>query len=157
VDVLTTSTGKREAPLTIAISTAGTGREGIVWELYSYAKRVAAGEVEDPTFLPVLLEPPDGFDWRDPEVWAFVNPALGVFRSLEEMQTSAKRAEHVPAQQAAFRQLYLNEWRDGHAEPWIDLDLWDQTATDLTLDDMPDGSLAWIGVDLASVGDLRPS
>ena len=40
----------------------------------------------------------------------------GVFRSLEEMQTSAKRAEHVPAQQAAFRQLYLNEWRDGSAD-----------------------------------------
>ena len=36
-----------------------------------------AGEVEDPTFLPVLLEPPEGFDWRDPEVWAHVNPALG--------------------------------------------------------------------------------
>jgi phage terminase large subunit-like protein len=153
-DVLTTSMGKREQPLTIAITTAGVGREGIAWELYSYAKRVQAGEIEDPTFLPVLLEPPAGFDWRDPEVWAFVNPALGVFRSLEEMQTSAKRAEHVPAQQAAFRQLYLNEWRDGATEPWVDLAVWDETETDLTLDDMPDGSRAWIGVDLASVGDL---
>jgi hypothetical protein len=50
---------------------------------------VQAGEIEDPTFLPVLLEPPEGFDWRDSAVWAFVNPALGVFRSFEEMQTSA--------------------------------------------------------------------
>ena len=72
--------GKREPPLAIAITTAGVGRNGIAWELYAYAKRVAAGEVEDPTFLPVLLEPPEGFDWRDPEVWAYVNPALGVFR-----------------------------------------------------------------------------
>jgi phage terminase large subunit-like protein len=153
-DVLTTSMGKREQPLTLAITTAGVGREGIAWELYDYARRVQAGEVDDVTFLPVLLEPPEGFDWRDPAVWAYVNPALGVFRSLEEMQTSAKRAEHVPAQQAAFRQLYLNEWREGHAEPWIDLDLWDQAATDLTLDDIPDGVRAWIGVDLASVSDL---
>jgi phage terminase large subunit-like protein len=153
-DVLTTSMGKREQPLTLAITTAGVGRTGIAWELYSYAKRVQDGEIEDRTFLPMLLEPPAGFDWRDPEVWAYVNPALGVFRSLEEMQTSARRAEHVPAQVAAFTQLYLNAWRDGAVEPWIDLGLWDQAATGLTLEDMPDGSQAWIGVDLASVSDL---
>jgi phage terminase large subunit-like protein len=153
-DVLTTSMGKRDQPLTIAITTAGVGRTGIAWELYSYAKRVQDGEIEDQSFLPVLLEPPSGFDWRDPRVWAYCNPALGVFRSLEEMQTSAKRAEHVPAQQASFRQLYLNEWRDGAAEPWIDLSVWDQAAVNITLDHIPDGSRAWIGVDLASVSDL---
>jgi phage terminase large subunit-like protein len=153
-DVLTTSMGKRECPLTIAITTAGVGRTGIAWELYSYAKRVQADEIEDPTFLPVLLEPLEGFDWRDPAVWQYVNPALGVFRSFEEMQTSAKRAEHVPAQQAAFRQLYLNEWRDGAAEPWLDLVIWDEGQVQMTLDDMPARARAWIGVDLASVGDL---
>jgi phage terminase large subunit-like protein len=153
-DVLTTSMGKRETPLALVITTAGCGREGIAWELYSYARRVQAGEVEDPTFLPVLLEPPEGFDWRDPEVWAYVNPALGEFRSLEEMQTSAKRAEHVPAQQAAFRQLYLNEWRDGSAAPWIDLAIWDEGEIDVTLADMSPGARCWIGVDLASTADL---
>jgi phage terminase large subunit-like protein len=153
-DVLTTSMGKRECPLTIAITTAGVGRTGIAWELYSYAKRVAAGEVEDPTFLPVLLEPPEGFDWRDPEVWGYVNPALGVFRSYEEMATSAKRAEHVPAQQAAFRQLYLNEWRDGSAAPWLDLAVWDEGAIELEPDQLDPGSCCWIGVDLASTADL---
>jgi phage terminase large subunit-like protein len=153
-DVLTTSMGKREAPLTIAITTAGVGRNGIAWELYAYAKRVAAGEIADPTFLPVLLEPPEGFDWRDPEVWAFVNPALGVFRSLEEMQTSAKRAEHVPAQQAAFRQLYLNEWREGAASPWIDLALWDEGAIELNPEEIEPGTPAWVGVDLSSTSDL---
>jgi phage terminase large subunit-like protein len=151
-DVLTTSMGKREAPLTIAITTAGVGRAGIAWELYSYAKRVQLGEVEDPTFLPVLLEPPEGFDWRDPEVWAYVNPALGVFRSLEEMQTSARRAEHVPAQQAAFRQLYLNEWKDGSATPWLDLAIWDEGALDAV--SPPDGARCWIGVDLSATTDL---
>ena len=71
--------GKRETPLAIAITTAGVGRNGIAWELYAYAKRVEAGEVEDPTFLPVQLEPPEGFDWRDPKVWSFVNSALVCF------------------------------------------------------------------------------
>jgi phage terminase large subunit-like protein len=153
-DVLTTSMGKREQPLTIAITTAGVGRTGIAWELYAYAKRVQEGEVEDPTFLPVLLEPPEGFDWRDPEVWSYVNPALGVFRSLEEMQTSAKRAEHVPAQQAAFRQLYLNEWREGHAQPWLDLAIWDENASELRFENIDPGTRCWLGVDLSATTDL---
>ena len=139
-------------PLTIAITTAGVGRNGIAWELYSYARRVQAGEIEDPTFLPVLLEPPEGFDWRDPEVWAHVNPALGTFRSLEEMQTSAKRAEHVPAQQAAFRQLYLNEWRDGAAAPWLDLAIWDEN--EVEVDEVDPGTRCWVGVDLSATTDL---
>jgi phage terminase large subunit-like protein len=151
-DVLVTSMGKREQPLTIAITTAGVGRTGIAWELHQYARRVQEGEIEDPTFLPVLLEPLPGFDWRDPEVWAYVNPALGVFRSLEEMETSAKRAEHVPAQQAAFRQLYLNEWRDGAAEPWIDLAIWDEGETDPG--EISPGTRCWMGVDLSSTQDL---
>jgi phage terminase large subunit-like protein len=153
-DVLVTSMGKREQPLTIAITTAGAGRTGISWELVSYARRVEAGEIEDRTFLPVLLEPPEGFDWRDPEVWAYVNPALDVFRSLEEMQTSAKQAEHVPAKQAAFRQLYLNEWRDGAAEPWIDLSIYDRGEIEIGLDDIPAGARCWCGLDLSTTTDL---
>lgn len=153
-DVLVTSFGKREQPLAVVITTAGVGRTGIAWELYAYAKRVAAGEVEDPTFLPVLLEPPEDFDWRDPAVWAYVNPALGTFRSPEEMQTSAKRAEHVPAQQAAFRQLYLNEWRDGAAEPWIDLAVYDRGEIEIGLDDIPAGARCWCGLDLSTTTDL---
>jgi phage terminase large subunit-like protein len=153
-DVLVTSFGKREQPLALVITTAGVGRTGIAWELYQYAKRIAVGEVQDQSFLPILLEPPEGFDWRDPEVWSYVNPALGVFRSVEEMQTSAKRAEHVPAQQAAFRQLYLNEWREGSATPWLDLAIWDEGEQQISLDDIDPGTRAWLGVDLSSTQDL---
>ena len=93
----------------------------------------------------MLLEPPEGFDWRDPEVWSYVKPALGVFRSAEEMAASAKRAEHVPAQQAAFRQLYLNEWRDGSATPWLDLAIWDEGEQVVTLEDIDPGTRCWVG------------
>jgi phage terminase large subunit-like protein len=70
------------------------------------------------------------------------------------MQTSAKRAEHVPAQQASFRQLYLNEWREGAAEPWLDLTVWDEGEDRITLEDIDPGTRAWIGVDLSSTQDL---
>ena len=154
-NALVSSQGKRTEPITLIITTAGIGRGSIAWDTYSYARRVAAGEVTDPTFLPVLFEIEPGTDWRDRAAWVETNPAIASgFRSLEEMEVSAARAEHIPAQVASFERLYLNRWLDGTAEPWLDLAIWGETETDLTLEDMPAGARAWVGVDLASVGDL---
>ena len=152
--VLTTSMGKRDNPLTVVITTAGVGQTGIAWELYSYAKRVAAGEVEDPTFLPILFEPAAGADWQDEAVWHQVNPALSDgFRSLEEMRTAAMRAAEVPAQREAFKRLYLNIWSDGAAAPWLDMATYDDGGEPVDLDALV-GAPCYIGVDLASVSDL---
>jgi phage terminase large subunit-like protein len=154
-NTLISSQGKRETPLTLIITTAGVGRGSVCWELYEYARRVAAGEVADPTFLPVLFEVESGVDWRDRAAWAEVNPAIASgFRSLEEMEVSAARAEHLPAQVASFERLYLNRWLDGAAEPWLDLALWDQAETVVDLEAVEPGTRAWIGVDLSSTTDL---
>src|SRR5262252_5914432 len=57
-DVLTTSTGARDQPLMIAISTAGFDRHSVLWELYQHAKNVVVNPELDPTFLPILYEAP---------------------------------------------------------------------------------------------------
>jgi phage terminase large subunit-like protein len=153
-DVLTTSMGKRDAPLTIAITTAGVGVHNIAHELYSYAHKVASGDVDDPSFLPILFEPPEGADWQDESVWHAVNPALASgFRSLEEMRMMARRAAQVPAQLEAFKRLYLNIWHDGAAAPWLDMATYDAGADPVDLDAY-EGEPCWIGVDLSSVEDL---
>jgi phage terminase large subunit-like protein len=154
-NTLVSSQGKREAPITIIITTAGVGRGSVCWETYSYARRVVAGEVTDPTFLPVLFEVEAGTDWRDRKAWVEVNPAISSgFRSLEEMEVSAARAEHLPAQVASFERLYLNRWTDGAAEPWLDLTIWDEGALELDLEEIDPGTPAWIGIDLSSTADL---
>lgn len=153
-DVLTSSMGKRETPLTIAITTAGVGVHGLAAELYSYAKRVHAGEVDDPTFLPILFEATDEDDWRDEAVWTAVNPALEAgFRSLEEMRMMAARAAEVPAQLEAFKRLYLNIWSDGAAAPWLDMGLYDEAGDAVDLAAL-EGQPCWLGVDLSSTEDL---
>jgi phage terminase large subunit-like protein len=153
-DVLTSSMGKRDTPLTIAITTAGVGVLGLAWELYEYAKRVAAGEVDDPSFLPIIFEAPQGCDWQDEAIWHQVNPALADgFRSLEEMRTAAKRAAEIPAQLEAFKRLYLNIWSDGAASPWLDMAIYDEGGAPQDLDAFA-GQSCWIGVDLSSTEDL---
>jgi len=123
-DVLTTSQGARKAPLTLAISTAGYDRHSILWELYSHAKRVRENPSLDPTFLPIIYEMPVDADWTDEHEWRKCNPALGDFRSLEEMQIACARAKEIPAQENTFRRLYGCQWTE-QASRWIQMPAWD--------------------------------
>ncbi len=123
-DVLSTSQGARSQPLMMAITTAGYDRHSILWELYAHARKVKENPSIDPTFLPILYEAPMGADWTDERVWKACNPALGDFRSLEEMRIAAARAKEIPAQENTFRRLYLNQWTE-QAARWIQMTAWD--------------------------------
>lgn len=123
-DVLRTSQGARAQPLMLAISTAGYDRHSILWKLYEHAKRVEEDPSIDPTFLPILYEAPIGADWTDEQVWKQANPALGDFRSLDEMRVMAAQAKEMPADENVFRRLYLNQWTE-QATRWVPMPLWD--------------------------------
>ncbi|MCX6026944.1 MAG: terminase large subunit, partial [Chloroflexi bacterium] len=77
VDLITTAVGARSQPLVIEITTAGNDQESICYETYDYAKRVAAGIIEDPTFFTVIYEADPGDDWTLPATWYKANPSLG--------------------------------------------------------------------------------
>lgn len=152
--VVTDSMVKRSHPLTIVISTAGAGQGGLAWDLWSYSHKVAAGEVDDPTFAPIILAAPDGADWRDESAWRAANPAIDAgFCSIEELRTKARRIEHFPSEIADFRRFHLNQWQEGAALPWIGLDVYDRAEPMTPLEDLR-GRPCWIGVDLSSVEDL---
>ena len=151
-DVLATSTGARAQPLVIAISTAGYDRHSILWELYQHAKRVQADPAIDPTFLAVIYEAPIDADWTDERVWRQANPALGDFRSLEEMRAACARAQEIPAQEAAFRRLYLNQWTEQDVR-WIALAAWDACQVPVDRAALA-GRRCYVGLDLSTTTDL---
>jgi phage terminase large subunit-like protein len=154
-------TGMAKAPGSILwiISTAGQGRGNLAWDVYEYAKKVAAGEVIDPGFLPVLFEPGPEVDidaqWQDEQLWHAVNPGLQHgFPDLGGLRQLAREAESRPVDRMAFQQYHLNYWSEGTAAPWLDLGVYDEGALDLTLDDVPAGTRCWLGVDLSATQDL---
>lgn len=153
-DVLTTSMGAREQPLTFGITTAGYDKQSLCYELHLYAEKVLDGTVIDPTFFPVIYaaqeDPTNPNWWLDEEVWYKANPALGDFRGIEEMRMQAKRAKEIPAAQNTFKRLYLNVWTEAETR-WIDGELWQRNAGEL-----PDltGRLCVGALDLASTTDI---
>lgn len=152
-DVLSTSQGARSQPLMIAITTAGYDRHSILWELYAHAKKVLENPALDPTFLPILFEAAVDADWTDERIWKKANPALGDFRSLDEMRIVCARAKEIPAQENVFRRLYLNQWTE-QAARWIQMAAWDACLDrDLTRASLR-GRRCFVGLDLSSTKDL---
>ena len=151
-DVLTTSTGAREQPLVIAITTAGYDRNSICWEQHEYARRVQSGVIDDPSFFSYIVAADEEDDWRDPKVWAKANPSLGVTITKEYLETEAKRAMEVPAYQNTFRRLHLNQWTQQESRA-LDIAAWDASAG-LVLPERLKGRACFGGLDLASTTDI---
>lgn len=151
-DVLTTSMGARRQPLTVVITTAGWDRHSICWELHQYAGKVHDRVIKDPTFLPVLYGASLDADWLDERVWKRANPALGDFRSLEEMRTAAKQAQDMPGRQSAFRRLYLCQWTEAE-HPWLSFEKWNLCAGAVDPDALR-GRTCYAGLDLSTTTDL---
>lgn len=128
-DVMTQGSGTRWQAMLLAITTAGYDLTTICGEKYTYGKKVASGEVTDPTFFFRWWEPSDPrCDYRDPKVWAEVNPGLGTFLHAKDLAALVgKTPENV------IRRYRLNQWTET-ANAWLPFGAWDACRSDLELD-----------------------
>lgn len=151
-DALVTATGARAEPLTLVISTQSPDEHNLMTELVHYGEQILAGQVKAPAFSPHIFTVPIEADPWDETVWPLANPALGDFRSLEEMQEFAGRAQRIPSLAATFQAYYLNQRVDATA-PWIAVTEWDACREPDPLWP-PAGRQVYLGLDLASRQDI---
>lgn len=95
-EVMKQSQSARQNPLFITITTAGTLRESIFDDLYSYACKVADGTIDDQRFLPIMYELDNKEEWKNPEMWQKSNPALGSIKKIDDLREKVKRAAQSP-------------------------------------------------------------
>ena len=151
-DVLTTSTGARTQPLTVAITTAGFDKNSICYEQHEYADKVLRGVIDDPSFFAYIAAADKDADWTDPKIWAQANPGLGEMVTLDYMQEQARKAINSPAYQNTFRRLHLNQWTQ-QDERWLDLTAWDECGDPFD-PALLEGAECYAGLDLSSSSDL---
>lgn len=145
-DVLDTAMGARAEPLLVVISTQSNDPQHILSQLIDDGLRH-----QDPTTVTHLYAvPDDAEDIFDEKVWKAANPALGDFRSLEDMRTQAARAARMPSFEASFRNLYCNQRVDAQS-PLIARSEWVACQVDETL---KHGEPIYLGLDLSSTTDL---
>ncbi len=149
--VLRNSMGTRKERLWISITHAGFDRASLGYEQFEYAQKVKEGSIENENYVPILYYSDDKEDWTDREIWKRVNPALGDFLSMDDMEQEFEKAKELPAEQNNWLMFRLNRWVT-QAVRWLPMDHWKQCRK---IDPKALlGQPCFGGVDLASVSDF---
>lgn len=144
-DAITTSQGAHESPLLIVISTQAADDADLFSIWLDDAKKSA-----DPRIVSHVYESPVDCDLQDRKAWKAANPALGVFRNLDDLAEQAKQAARMPSAENTFRNLCLNQ-RVSTVSPFISVGVWKSCAgAVLDFGSAP----VWCGLDLSSRTDL---
>ena len=151
-DVMTTSMGAQKEPLSLIISTQAPDDSAVLSEQIDYGRQIIRKEIDDPTFHLTEYSTPPEADPFDEKNWKLANPALGDFRSLDEMRLYASRARRLPAMMNSFRNLYLNQ-RVAQKATFVDEVTWARCVGDVDYDAL-EGRSCTAGLDLSSKVDL---
>jgi phage terminase large subunit-like protein len=115
--------------------------------------RIERGEISDPAFhLTLYTTPPEADPWKL-ATWKLANPALGDFRSLEDVKRLALQAQRMPAAEASFRNLILNQRVDTTAQ-FIDMRAWSACGEDGIEPSGLKGRACYAGLDLGATRDM---
>lgn len=154
VVALQTAMHKRIDSFTLAITTAGAGRETLLGQMYEQSLArldlerphdcLTVGRDEENGVLFWWYGAPEGSAIDDEAIWRRCNPASWV--DMREL----RRQRHAPGvSEAAFRRLHLNEWTTG-AETWITPARWAACAGEA---EIPERGDVYIGVDASWTND----
>ncbi len=152
-DVMTQGSGDaRKQPLWFSLTTAGTDRNSICWEVHQKALDIIEGRKDDPRFYPVLYGLQDDADWTDEKNWYKANPSLDQTISIDKVRDAFRKAQETPADENMFRQLRLNQWVKQSIR-WMPMDKWDECGGAVNEYEL-EGRACYAGLDLSSTSDL---
>lgn len=154
-DKLKTGQGIFNEPLGITITTASSGENphNLEMELYNYAKSIDRGEHADESFYYAIFEADENCDIMDESQWYKANPALGVFRKLEDLRNMARRATKSKTREMSFRRYFLNQHVSAEIKNAINMILWNQAVRKVDYNEIRH-LMNWAGLDLSASQDI---
>jgi phage terminase large subunit-like protein len=152
-DALGTALGGRAQPLMLVISTQASRDEAPMSELVDYGLRIEHGEIVDPSFCLTLYTAPMGDDPWKLATWKKANPALGDFRSLEDVKRLALQGQRMPSAEMSFRGLILNQRVDMTAQ-FINAAAWKLCGEPVPNNGELKGRACYAGLDLSASKDM---
>jgi phage terminase large subunit-like protein len=145
IDSLLTAQGAHKDPLQLIISTQAANDADWLSVQIDDAKAS-----KDPRIVARVYEAPKGCDLLDESAWYAANPALGLFRSLDDLREQLTQAQRMPSMENSARNLLLNQ-RISTVSPFISPNVWQSCAgAVLPFGDAP----VYGGIDLSAKTDL---
>lgn len=151
---LKSSLPKVRDSLLVVATTSGKGQDNLAWEIVDRARKVATGEIDDPSMLPILFETPADADWRDESLLLRANPGLALgYQDITGLRQLVREAETSMTAREMVQNLHLNVWLDSSAAPFVDMAVYDAQGGEIDLASL-EGEPCHLGVDLSSSVDL---
>ncbi|WP_252247128.1 terminase TerL endonuclease subunit [Clostridium sp. ZBS4] len=153
---LITGMGLWDEPIMFTTTTASSGEDesNLEYQMYLYSKELENKKIEDETFFYDIYEAEKNCDIMDVKQWVQANPALGIFKKIDDFIKLAKKALTMKTFEAKFRRLYLNQHiATDDIKNAINMELWNKCLRDINLKDLI-GKKAWNGMDLSSKKDI---
>ena len=145
VSAITSAQGAYTNPLLITISTQAP-TDADMLSTWIDAQKAAP----DPRVVCHVYSAPEDCELDDRKAWAAANPAMGKFRSIEDIEKQCRAAQEMPANEPEFRNLILNQRVEASA-PFVSQSVWKANGGEVG--DIA-GKRVWGGLDLSSVHDL---
>lgn len=146
-EAMETAAGAQESPLSIVISTQAPTDGDLLSILIDDALRG-----EDPHTVVSLYTAPEELDPFSEEAIRLANPAYGDFLNPDEVRAQAESARRMPAREASYRNLILNQ-RVNVTNPFVSRAVWDANngePAEEVFEEFP----VYIGLDLSARNDL---
>jgi phage terminase large subunit-like protein len=147
IDAITTAQGAYNNPLLIYISTQAASDSDFFSILIDDAQKN-----KPPKTICHVYEADKDCDLLDEKQWYKANPALGKFRSLDDMRKQAEKASRMPTFENTFRNLNLNQ-RVNTISPFVSAKIWKNAQAEIVLTDFLDEE-CWVALDLSFTQDL---
>lgn len=142
-EALETATGAQESPLSIVISTQAPNDADLLSVLIDDAQKES-----DPRTRLFLFTADEDADPFTEETIRQANPAFGDFQNADETLAMAEDARRMPAREAEYRNLILNQ-RVEASSPFVTKTVWTQNG------EAPDDwDTVYGGLDLSETNDL---
>jgi phage terminase large subunit-like protein len=145
IEAIETAQGAHERPLLIAISTQAA-TDGDLFSIWLDD----AANAKDKRIVSHLYTAPKDCDILDRKAWRKANPAVGEFRSLQDIEDFAAQADRLPAKANSFRWLYLNQRIEAQS-PFLSRAEW---AANNAPVEVEAGDTCYAGLDLSASRDL---
>lgn len=152
-DVVETSIGKRLQSLLWVITTAGSNRAGICYEVRGFVSKILKGDAKDETQFGIIYGLDKEDDWTTEQAMIKANPNWGVSVMPEVLLSLQSKAMSMASASNNFRTKHLNEWVNADVS-WMDMRKWDECADpSLEITDFG-GEECYMALDLASKTDI---
>jgi phage terminase large subunit-like protein len=167
-DVVETSIGKRAQSMLWVITTSGSDRAGICYEVRGFVTqilnstliaheglgyKVEGGSAVDESQFGIVYSIDDGDDWTLEESLIKANPNWGVSVMPDVVLPLQQKATQMQSAANNFLTKHLDVWVNASVA-WMDMRAWDRCGDTALSQDQFEGQDCWLGLDLATRNDI---